>query len=589
MKSLQHQLATMLAEATGLAPELLAPLPTKDPKFGDYQCNAAMAQAKKQGKPPRGLADEWARAWHERFSQVAHVEVAGPGFLNMKLQDGWVVDQLSAFEPTHWESTQQKRRVVVEYCSPNLAKELHVGHIRSTIQGDFVARVTGFAGHDLVLQNHLGDWGTQFGMLCTYMAEHPEEAARSEGDLASIETLYRKANALKKADPAFAERSREAVVALHTYQPETLALWQQVVELSRQSFAPLYEQLDVLLRPENERAESFYGPELAELVEWFQREYAEVRNGMQVRISDDAVCIFHFKEDGSPMFLNQDGQPHPFMIRKQDGAFLYATTDLAAARYRIQQLEADTIIVLTDSRQSLHFQQLIETVRRAGWLEPAGREPVSFQHVTFGMILGPDGKPLKTRSGENVKLSELLSEAVERSAALVREHSREDMSEDERAAVARAVGVGSLKYSDLAQSRTTDFTFSWEKMISLEGNTASYLMYALARVRSILRKAQQPEAVEAPLVLEHPVERALSLWLLRFPESLELCSREWRANLLTDYLYSLAGAVMRFFEECPVLPAEPELRASRLRLCDRVAATLDQGLRLLGITPVQRM
>lgn len=579
---MRNQLTKILSQTLGIDPSEVQLMPTKETKFGDYQCNAAMAAAKKLGMNPRQLASDWQAKLTPALEGIARLEIAGPGFLNLFLEDSWVEQQLRDFQPTRWETGLAPRRVLVEYSSPNVAKEMHVGHIRSTILGDAVARVMAFAGNEVIRQNHLGDWGTQFGMLCTHVKDHPELA---HSDLSSIDQLYKEASARFQSDEDFEKRARQAVVALHQGDSETLQLWEQVVEQSRRHFQPLYQRLGVLLTRADERGESFYRHQLGETVEWLQSHFAEPKNGLQVTVSDGAVCAYHWKPNGEPEFLNAQKEAQPFLIRKSDGAFLYATTDLAACRFRVDQLKADTIIVITDARQVLHFQMLIATVKRAGWLH-TDRGEVDFQHLTFGSILGPDRKPFKARSGETVKLAELLDEAVERARTALTENPRSEFSEEEIQSVSEAIGIGAVKYADLAQYRGTDYIFSWDKMLSLEGNTAPYMLYALARIRSILGKANF-EAVDARL--EHPQERALAIQLLRFHETLDVVIQDWRLNLLADYLYQVAGAFSRFYEECPVLKSEEPQRSSRLRLCDTTARVLEQGLTLLGIPLVERM
>lgn len=582
---MRNLLTQMISEALDLPASDVHLMPTKEARFGDYQCNAAMGEARKRGLNPRELATEWTEKLGPRLDGIARLEIAGPGFLNLSLNQSWLEEQLDRFQAQHWESGQPRRRVLVEYSSPNVAKEMHVGHIRSTILGDAVARICAFAGHDVVRQNHLGDWGTQFGMLCVHIQDHPELAS---SDLSSIDRLYKEASARFKEEPEFEKRAREAVVALHHGDPETLKLWEQVVEQSRRHFHPLYRRLHVLLSREDERGESAYRHQLAETVEWLQEHFAEPKNGLQVKLHEGAVCAFHWKDNGEPQFLNPEKQPLPFLIRKSDGAFLYATTDLAACRFRVDQLQADTIIVITDARQVLHFQMLISTARRAGWLDPA-RGPVDFQHLTFGSILGPDRKPFKARSGETVKLAELLDEAVERARALLVENPRFEFTPEEVDQVAEAIGIGAVKYADLSQNRGTDYIFNWEKMLSFEGNTAPYLLYALARIRSILRKSGQAVGSAATLQLGHSAERALAVHLLRFHEVLDVVIQDWKINLLAEYLFQLAGYYMKFYEECPVLKSEGLQRESRLRLCSQTAKVLEIGLDLLGIPQVERM
>lgn len=553
---------------------------SRDPKFGDYQCNAAMPAAKKLGRKPRELAEELIAAVKPGLEEsVESLEVAGPGFINVRLRDEWLSAQLDAMDVARWP--HPSKRVVVDYSSPNVAKEMHVGHLRSTIIGDAICRILAFAGHDVVRQNHVGDWGTQFGMLCAYLKEHGGEL---EG-LSGIEELYRRANALYKEDPEFAARARAEVVNLHGGEPSTLEAWRRVLDRSREHYLPIYRRLGVLLTEEDERGESFYNDRLAEVVEDLATRFAPGRaTPLEVRESEGALCAFLQDEAGKPMF-EKDDQPTPFIIRKSDGAFLYASTDLAALRFRVAELGGEHLIYVVGIPQTLHFQMLFATARAAGLTRlPDGRE-ATLEHVAFGSVLGADRKPLKTREGGTVKLMELLDEAVERAERVVREKS-EGFSDEEIRAIAEAVGIGAVKYADLSQSRTTDYVFSFDKMVSMQGNTAPYLMYAYARIRSIVRQGEDSQA--GAISLGHPTERALATTLLQFPELLETVMSGWKINLLADYLYGVAGAFNRFYENCRVLDDE-EHRASRLALCQRTAEVLERGLGLLGIRVLERM
>ena len=586
MFSLRRHLAEMISDTLKVPADQLALLPTKDAKFGEYQVNGAMALAKKEKANPRQLASHWLEQLTPALAGVAKVELAGPGFLNLTLETSWLIRQLVEQDFSSWDSGQPRQRVLVEYSSPNVAKEMHVGHIRSTILGDCVARICEFAGHEIIRQNHLGDWGTQFGMLCTYLQDHPALAEQALEGGASIGELYREAYAKFTSDPEFEARARAKVVDLHQGDPAALALWEQVVEHSRRHFEPLYRRLGVMLTRQDERGESFYRHQLPEVVQWLQDHFGERHQGLEVKLSDGAVCAFHYDEAGVPLFLNAEKEIFPFLIQKSDGAFLYATTDLAALRYRVQELGAKHIVVLTDARQTLHFQMLIATAQKAGWLDD-----VVFQHITFGTILGPDRKPLKARSGEAIKLAELLDEAVERAAAVLKERycDSDRIRADEIPPIAEAIGIGAVKYADLSQNRSTDYIFHWEKMLAFEGNTAPYLMYALARMRSIQRNAGEASPIALPQEFGHPKERALAVAILRLGEVLELVSEEWRIHFLAECVYQLAGAVMDFCENCPVLKAEPALRAQRLWLIEKATTALERGLRLLGLTPLERM
>ncbi len=591
-----------------------------DEKFGDYQSNLAMGLAKRLGARPRDVAQKVVDALQSDPQALAvcePFEIAGPGFINVRLRTGWLAETLESIPPGGEASagtaagfdhlglqpSGEPRVVDVDYSSPNNAKQMHVGHIRSTIIGDAIARVLEFQGHRVIRQNHVGDWGTQFGMLIAHLKdqmpdalEHPEQV-----HLADLEAFYREASERDKNDPAFAERARAEVVALHRHEPATLRAWEYIVEESRNHYLPVYRRLGVALTRDDERGESFYNPMLAGVVEELEERFAPGASPdagpspgtrIEVRESDGALCVFHYV-DGQPAFKNPEGEPFPMIIRKSDGAFLYATTDLAAVKFRTGELHADRIIYVTDARQAQHFQMVFATVRAAGWAGPG----VTLEHVTFGSILGEDRRPLKTRSGESIKLSELLDEAVSRSEALVRANEadpdkRRGFTEAQIKDVAEAVGIGAVKYADLSQNRQSDYVFSWDKMLALEGNTAPYLMYAYARIRSIHRKGAAEGGLpeRGRILIEQPAERALGRQILRFAETIDSIGANLKLNLLTDYLYELAGAFMKFYESCPVLTADtPDRRASRLRLCDLTARTLRVGLGLLGIRVLERM
>lgn len=582
-----QQLQASDPSAAELAIELTA---TKDEKFGDYQISSAMAFAKKAGKNPRQVAEGWLAELQPLNAGKLELEIAGPGFINVKLTQDYLYQLLDQFSLKAWDMERPNQTVVVDYSSPNVAKEMHVGHIRSTILGDSIARILEYGGDRVLRQNHLGDWGTQFGMLCALLQESESDQASSGEGVGSLEGFYREANRRFKEDPEFEARARATVVALHEGDSATLELWAKVVAKSREHFQPLYERLKVSLKPEHECGESFYRHRLAGVVSDLREQFAAPKNGMEVRLSDGAVCCYLSGADGSPLFLGQDKEPLPFLIQKSDGAFLYSSTDLAACRYRVGDLKADRIIVVTDARQALHFKMLIETVTRAGWLDRPEHSRVKFEHITFGSILGADRKPLKTRSGDTVKLEELLDEAVERSLQVAAQNRELDEAAAKHAS--EVIGIGSVKYSDLSQNRSSDYIFSWDKMLSLDGNTAPYLLYAYARTRSILRKSESDLSTlaEAPWQLEEPVERSLAMLLLRFGETLEQVEQEWKINHLAEYLYSIAVATMRFCEKCSVLKAStPELRASRLRLIALTTDVLRKGLELLGISVLEQM
>lgn len=584
-----------------------------DDKFGDYQSNVAMGLAKKLGAKPRDVAQKVVDTLKTNsavFGMSEPFEIAGPGFINIRLSTDWLARQLELVPAETSDDrlgiipVETPQVVVVDYSGPNIAKQMHVGHIRSTIIGDAIARILDFQGHRVIRQNHIGDWGTQFGMLIAHLKDKlPDALDRPEQvHMADLEAFYREASARDKEDAAFAERARAEVVALHHHEPSTLKAWQYIVDESRNHYMPVYRRLGVALTQDDERGESFYAGSLSQVADELERHFggmpprassAEAPARISVRESDKALCVFHYDTVGAPVFKNAEGEPFPMIVRKSDGAYLYATTDLAALRFRYDQLHADRIVYVTDSRQVLHFQMLFATVRATGWAPPG----ITLDHVTFGTILGEDRKPLKTRTGENIRLAELLDEAVSRSELLVRANEadpakKRGFTEAEIKNVVEAVGVGAVKYADLSQNRQNDYIFSWDKMLALEGNTAPYLMYAYARIRSIARKGvEQGHTLEAgEITLNQPAERALGLTILRLPETLDSVASNLKLNTLTEYLYGLAGTYMKFYEACPVLTAEtPQLRASRLRLCDLAARTLRLGLSLLGIRVLERM
>lgn len=577
--------------------------PAADPAFGDYQSNAAMGLAKRLKARPRELAQRVVDALAadpDVAVMCEPFEIAGPGFINIRLRTGWLADQLNAIPADNvrlgMEPVAEPLTVVVDYSSPNIAKQMHVGHLRSTIIGDTIARVLAFEGHDVIRQNHIGDWGTQFGMLIAHLKEAMPAAldGSTEVQVGDLEKFYQQANKRAESDTGFRERSRAEVVALHNREPETMRAWSFIVDESRRHYMPIYRRLGVLLAQEDERGESFYAERLPGVVSDLEKGFGAnaAPSHLNVVESDGALCVFINDDSGKPRFVKPDGDPLPMIIRKSDGAFLYATTDLAALRFRVDDLGAKRIIYVTDARQAQHFEMVFATVRAAGW----AADEVQLEHVTFGSILGDDRRPLKTRTGENIKLADLLEEAVQRAERLIRDNEadpgkKRGFEETEIRDVAEAVGIGAVKYADLSQNRQSDYVFNWDRMLAMEGNTAPYMMYAYARIRSIYRKgAESGGALAGEVRLGHPAECNLARQILRFAETVESVASGLRINLLTDYLYELAGSFMKFYEACPVLRADGEAqRASRLQLCDLTARTLRVGLDLLGIRVVERM
>lgn len=547
--------------------------PCPDPKFGDYQTNALMALAKERKLNPRAFAADLA-ARLDLGDLCAKVEVAGPGFLNFHLQPAAIFRALeSAVRGEHLfhQRAAVPRTVVVDFSSPNVAKPMHVGHIRSTVLGDCLARTLRLLGHRVITDNHLGDWGTQFGKLIVGWKHHLDAAALARDPIAEMERLYRLVNHASETDAAVLEAARQELVKLQSGDAENLAIWRQMQELSQHQFDTVYRRLGV--RFDHTLGESFYNPRLKGVVDDL------IARGL-ARESEGAQVVF-FEDD--PELKN-----HPAIIQKSDGAANYATTDLATLAYRLETWQPDEIIYVTDGRQQLHFKQIFAAFRRR---RPEAR--VTLAHVWFGSILGEDGRPFKTRSGDTIKLADLLDEAEERALRVVTEKSP-DLPETERREIARVVGLGAIKYQDLLPNRQSDYVFQWDKMLALSGNTAPYLQYAYTRIRSIFRKRAESGATDArsgapDLVLTAPPEFGLARHLLNFGHTLETVAAEYRPNFLCNYLYELAGRFTEFYENCPVLKADEPTRSHRLALCDLTARVLKQGLDALGIETPERM
>jgi arginyl-tRNA synthetase len=461
--------------------------------------------------------------------------------------------------------------VVVDYSSPNVAREMHVGHLRSTVIGDAVVRILEFLGHRVVRQNHLGDWGTQFGMLIEFLVDEGWE--RSAGhEIGDLNALYQQANRRFTGDADFTDRARRRVVSLQAGDPDTIAIWRGLVEESERHFELVYRRLGVTLTPDDYKPESFYNPMLDEVA-------AELEAKGLARVDDGALCAF------PPGFAGRDGEPLPLIVRKSDGGYGYQATDLAAVRYRTTELGGTRLVYAVDARQAQHLNMVYAVGEQAGWLGNGRRA----EHVSFGMILGDDNKPFKTRTGDNVKLIDLLDEAVQRAAAVVAEKNPE-LDAATRAEVAEAIGIGAVKYADLSNDRVKDYVFEWDRMLAFDGNTAPYLQYAHARIRSIFRRAEEAGAAAGPIHIEQPAERALALQLLSFEEAVASAAEHLQPHRLATYLFELAQAFTDFYESCPVLRADtPEQRASRLALAGLTARTLATGLGLLGITAPDRM
>ena len=563
--ALTQRLRAALA-ACGLPPERGDVVAAADTRFGDYQANAAMVLAKEAKKNPRELAAQIAEKF-DGGDLCAKPEVAGPGFLNFRLEPGWVSRQLgilSADARCGAPEAEERLKIIVDFSSPNIAKPMHVGHIRSTILGDALSRIARFLGHEVVTDNHLGDWGTQFGKVLYGWKHLLDRAALERDPVAEMTRLYREVNAIEQTDPAVHKAAREELVKLQQGDAENRAIWQQLVDLSWAEFEEIYGQLGI--RFDERLGESFYDPALAALVEKL------LADGV-AEISEGAVCVF-FRD--VPALADK-----PCLIRKSDGGFLYATTDLATIEYREERWEPDAIWYVTGAPQQLHFQQVFSAARRMGF-------GTKLEHIAFGSILGEDHKLMKTRSGDNVPLRALLDEAVTRARAMIDEKNPE-MPEEEKKHIARVVGLGAVKYAELSQHRMTDYVFSWSKMLSLQGNTAPYLQNAYVRVRSIFRKLGTELGTAENISLTEPAELTLAKKLLQFGEVVPTVLHEFRPNLLANYLFETANAFHAFYEACPVLKAEGPARHSRLVLCDTTARVLRQGLELLGVEVPERM
>ena len=554
--------------------------PSANPQFGDYQANAAMALAKRLGEKPRDVAQRIVDAL-DVLDVCSKVEVAGPGFINLTLRDetlGEAAGALLRDERLGVPTAEPRQRVVVDYSAPNVAKEMHVGHLRSTIIGDALARVLAFAGHDVVRQNHLGDWGTPFGMLIEHLLDIGEEEAVHELSVGDLTGFYQQAREKfdDEGDDSFKERARQRVVLLQAGDEQTLRLWRLLFDASKDYFNAVYDRLHVLLTDDDIAPESFYNPWLAEVAE-------ELEGRGLARIDDGALCAF---PDG---FKGRDGEPMALMIRKSDGGFGYQATDLAAVRYRVNDLAADRIIYVVGAPQAQHLAMVHEVAREAGWL--GGSSGRVAEHVSFGSILGSDRRMYRTRAGDAVKLSDLLDEAVERAAAKVRE-ANPDLPEEEQRTVAAQIGIGAVKYADLANDRVKDYVFDWDRMLAFEGNTGPYLQYAHARIRSIFRRSEiDPSSLgDASIVVGEPAERALVLQLLGLPEVVAAVVDTLQPHRLATFAFEVAQAFTSFYEQCPVLRAPDEAtRTSRLALCEVTARTIALSLSLLGIEAPDRM
>jgi arginyl-tRNA synthetase len=548
----------------------------------DYQANVALALCKIVGGRPRDVAATIVKHLNVA-NMVARIEIAGPGFINLTLDTSFLSESLS-----HLATDSQLgivpaivgETVVIDYSSPNVAKEMHVGNLRSTIIGDALSRVLEDVGHRVIRQNHLGDWGTPFGMLIEHLLDIGVAETSAEGpttghadpSIADLGAFYREARAKFDSDPAFADRARRRVVLLQSGDRPTLARWHSLVVASKRYFAAIYDILSVKLTDEDIAGESLYNPMLPEIV-------AELEQKGLTSVSDGALCVF------PPGFPGRDGAPLPLIVRKQDGGFGYATTDLAAVRYRVKTLGARRLVYVVGATQSQHLAMVFKTAELAGWLAPPSRA----EHVAFGSVLGADRKMFKTRGGETVRLIDLLDEADERALAIVTEKNP-SLDDGSRAAVARAVGVGAIKYADLSSDRIKDYVFDWSRMLAFDGNTAPYLQYAHARISSIIRRGEVGSAAVGPIALGAPAERALGLEILGFGTVVHEVAATLQPHRLCTYLYGLSTAFSTFYETCPVLNASHDAeRRSRMALSLLTARVLAHGLDLLGIAVPERM
>ena len=557
LRAFLHGRMAVAFEAAGAADaEPLIGVATR-PEFGDYQANGAMAAAKATRTPPRDLAAAVVGALGDaEFAQ--DLAVAGPGFVNITLSPAFVSANLGRVEI---DRTAYPDRIVVDYSAPNLAKEMHVGHLRTTI-GDAMARILEALGHCVIRQNHVGDWGTQFGMLVAHLEDVQEAAPQ----LKDLEVFYAQARKRFDADVDFADRARRTVVALQRGDEHVRAYWRRFIDISLSHCRSVYEALGVTLDNADLDAESRYNDDLPKVI-------ADLERADLVTESDGAKCVF-LAEFETPM-----------IVQKRDGGYLYATTDLAAVRYRSVHYRADRILYFVDARQTLHFRQLFAVARKAGF----ARQSCKLEHHPFGAIMGRDNRPFKTRSGDVVKLADLLDEAVRRARILVTEKNR-DLDEAEVDRISRVVGIGAVKYADVSKNRASDYVFDWDTMLNFDGNTAPYLQYAYARIQSLFRRGDvDPSGLTDVPVISNETERRLGVALLRFQETLEQVASEALPHYLSGYLYGLAGDFMKFYETCPVLDAPAPVRDHRLKLCALTGETLQRGLGLLGIETVDRM
>lgn len=573
--NLKRELDLQIAEALEKAGAISAPALLKQSQkveFGHYQANGVMAAAKKLGMNPRELAKKVVEELS--LPQAREIEIAGPGFINIHLSNDYVADRLSDLnqQPSFVLPVSPAQTIVIDYSAPNLAKEMHIGHLRSTTIGDAAARTLEYLGHTVIRANHVGDWGAQFGSLLAYLDQQEQSGEKPSTELKDLEVFYQRASELFKNDEVFAAKARAYVVRLQSGDPRCLELWRIFITESVNHCQAVYDRLNITLTRDDIKAESSYNEDLSQVVEDLDK------LGL-LELSDGAKCVF------LDQFKGKNGKTLPAIVQKSDGGYPYMTSDLAAIRFRVNQIKADQALYFVDARQKLHLSQVFAVAKAANFLD----ESKSFRHLPFGVILKDDGKPYKTRDGAAVKLAEVIEEAISRAFNLVSEKNPA-LSEKDRIRVAEVVGVGAIKYAELSKNRSTDYIFDWDTMLSFEGNTAPYLQYAYTRIQSIFRRANiSPADLEGEIILDDPIEMQLGVKLLQFEEAINAMVEDFQANILCNYLYELSGIFMSFYEACPILIAEEPTRTSRLLVAHITAGTLKKGLELLGIETVEQM
>ncbi|MGY6529443.1 MAG: arginine--tRNA ligase [Cyanobacterium sp.] len=579
--NLRQIFATTLKQTFGDDVTLIEPLvvPATNPRFGDYQCNVALPLAKELKENPRAIAQRIVDNINlEEFCQP--LQIAGPGFINITIKPEYIAQKItSAYRDERLGVTKIKSegKTIIDFSSPNIAKEMHVGHLRSTIIGDSIARILEFRGHDVLRLNHVGDWGTQFGMLIAFLRQEKPEVLTTANavDIGDLVTLYKQAKLKFDQDPEFKEEARQEVVKLQSKDPESIKAWQLLCEQSRKEFQIIYNLLDIEL---TERGESFYNPFLAEIINVLQQQNLLVED-------QGAKCVF------LDNFVNKQGDPLPLIVQKSDGGYNYATTDLACLKYRIQEDKATKIVYVTDAGQSNHFTQVFQVAKKANFIP----ENVELIHVPFGLVLAEDGKKIKTRSGETIRLKDLLDEAINRARKdLESRLEGEERNEDETFInhVSKVVGLSAVKYADLSQNRTTDYKFSFDKMLALQGNTAPYLLYAYVRVQGVSRKGNidlDNLEINQPIIIQEESELVLAKHLLQLDFIITEVEKDLLPNRLCLYLFELSQKFNQFYDQCPILQAEEDVKLSRLILADLTAKVIKLGLSLLGISVLERM